>query len=160
MVNKENKIRDLLNSLEENLNESINDNIEIESFDGHQQMAQTNYDFMEDIEVLLFDIGKILDNKDLIEMFKKPRTIEEIAKDINDNNTYFEDIEELEVIETTRDAERVPKYIYEDQIVKHIPSGKFYLFSTQTQGDYYSGPEFMGEVAKKEIITTKWVVTT
>jgi hypothetical protein len=32
-MNKENKIRDLLNSLEENLNESINDNIEpIEDF--------------------------------------------------------------------------------------------------------------------------------
>jgi len=156
-MNKENKIRDLLNSLEENLNESINDNIEIESFDGHQQMAQTTYDFMEDIEVLLFNVGKILDNKDLIEMFKKPRTIEEIVKDLN-KFPCLEYIEELEVIENTRDAEREPKYIYEDQIVKHIPTGKFYLFSTQTQGDYYSDPQFMGEVETKEIVTIKWTL--
>ena len=156
-MNKENKIRDLLNSLEENLNESINDNIEIESFDGHQQMAQTNYDFMEDIEVLLFNVGKVLGNEDLIEMFKKPRTIEEIAEYLN-NSYSLEDVEEIEVIETTRDAEREPKYVYLDEIVKHIPTGKFYLFSTQTQGDYYSDPQFMGEVEEEEIVTMKWTL--
>jgi hypothetical protein len=133
MVNKENKIRDLL----------------------------TNYDFMEDIEVLLFDIGKILDNKDLIEMFKKPRTIEEIVKDLF-HQTPIEDIDELEVIETTRDTERESKYgYYTYQIVKHIPSGKFYLFSTETKKlryYYYLEHQFMGEVEEEEIVTMKWTL--
>jgi hypothetical protein len=41
--------------------------------------------------------------------------------------------------------------------MKHIPTGKFYRFSTEFSGDYYSKAEFEGEVIPKEIVKTEWV---
>jgi hypothetical protein len=151
------QIKGLLHSFTENVDEGIQENVETERMDEYHSSIYTTYSIKEDTEDLLLKIGKLLGNETLIELFKKPKTIEEIVSELNEG-VYLEDFEEIELIERTSDADRCgPKYIYIDEIVKYIPDGKIYYFTTQTQGDHSEAPEFVGEVIKKEIVTTKWV---
>lgn len=150
------EILDLVEKFIENVDQGIGENLASEYHDEYYSTTYTTYSVQSDVEELLLDIGKILKNEELVNLFKKPKTIQEIVSELKDN-TSLSDFEELEEIETTRDADREPKYVYIIEIVKHIPSGKFYQFSTQTQGDYFNKPKFDGEVVKKEITTTQWV---
>jgi hypothetical protein len=118
--------------------------------------AEETYFVNDDVETLLYKIGIVINNDILIDMFTKPKTIEEIVREITEDKCP-EDFEELEEIESERDADSEPKYVYVIQIMKHIPTGKFYQFSTQSSGDCYFKAEFMGEVIQKEIVTTQWV---
>jgi hypothetical protein len=120
------------------------------------ETAEETYCVDDDAKDLLYKIGLAINNHILIEMFKKPKTIEEIVAEIKKGKS-IEDFEELEEIESERDADSEPKYIYLYEIMKHIPTGKFYRFSTQIYKDDYSEPEFMGEVIPKEITTIQWV---
>jgi hypothetical protein len=110
----------------------------------------------DDVGNLLYKIGLAINNDILIDMFKKPKTIEEIVSEI-ENGGFIADFEELEVIESGRDANGFPKYSFLCEIVKHIPTGKFYRFLTQIYRGNYSKAEFDGEVIPKETITIQWV---
>ena len=101
-------------------------------------------------------------NKILIAAYKKPKTIEEIVAEIEKHTSftrsiYFSDFEELEEVESTRDANINADCVYFDEIVKHTPTGKFYRFYTEVSGEFYGKPEFMGEVILQQITTTQWV---
>jgi hypothetical protein len=118
--------------------------------------AEETYFVNDDVENLLYKIGIVINNDILIDMFKKPKTIEEIVSEI-ENGGFIADFEELEVIESGRDANGFPKYSFLCEIVKHIPTGRFYRFLTQIYRGNYSKAEFDGEVIQKEITTTQWV---
>ena len=115
-----------------------------------------DYEIDKDLYRFLFKLGEILGNKDLKTMFKYQKTIEEIVAELKDN-TYFSYFEELEEVEECEYIINDPKYVYINEIVKHIPTGKFYQFSRQKSGEFYGKPEFMGEVIQKQITTTQWV---
>lgn len=156
------KIKQLVEQFIINVNDGIQDNIQKESLDQYHASFYTTYSIEDDIEKLLLEVGVILDNKILIDAYKKPKTIEEIVAEIEKHTSftrsiYFSDFEELEEIESTRDADSDPECVYINEIVKHIPTGKFYQFSTQKSGEDYGKPEFMGEVIQKQITTTQWV---
>jgi len=151
-----NKIQELVREFIGNVDEGIQENIQHESVSEYHTSVYTTYAVEEDIEELLYKIGVELKSETLIDLFKKPKTIQEIVSELNEN-TNFSDYEELEEIESTRDAESEPKYVYIIQFMKHKPTGKFYQFTTQTQGDVWSKPEFMGEVENKEVVQTIWV---
>jgi len=150
------KILELVNQFTINIDKGIQENIEYEFLDKYHTSVHTTYLVSDDLEKLLFEVGVILNNQILIDGFKKPKTIEEIVREITEDKCP-EDFEELEEIESERDADSEPKYVYVVQIMKHIPTGKFYQFSTQSSGDCYFKAEFMGEVIQKEIITTQWI---
>ena len=152
------KIKQLVEQFIINVDDDIQNDVQYISLDGDDE----DYSIQDDIEKLLLQVGVILDNKILIDAYKKPKTIEEIVAEIEKHTSftrsiYLSDFEELEEVEDTRDANSDPKYVYINEIMKHIPTGKFYQFSTQKSGDEYGKPEFMGEVIQKQIITTQWV---
>ena len=156
------KIKQLVEQFIINVDDGIQDNLQTECVDQYHGSVYSTYSVQDDIEKLLLQVGVILNNKILIDAYKKPKTIEEIVAEIEKHTSftrsiYFSDFEELEEIESTRDADSDPKYVYINEIVKHIPTGKFYQFSTQKSGDEYGKPEFMGEVIQKQITTTQWV---
>ena len=117
---------------------------------------EIEYRVNDDVENLLYKIGIVINNDILIDMFKKPKTIEKIVSEITKDKAP-DDFDELKLVESERDADSNPKYVYLNQIMKHIPTGKFYRFSTEFSGDYYSKAEYEGEVIQKEIIKTEWV---
>lgn len=79
------EILELLNKASEIIKENIEANTTIECVGDMDNGINCFYEPQEDLEDLLFKIGKIIDNKLLIEMFKKPATIEEIIE-YNDRN--------------------------------------------------------------------------
>jgi ABC-type multidrug transport system ATPase subunit len=150
------KIQELVNQFIINVEEGIHENIDYELLDQHRTSFFTTYSALDDVEKLLLEVGVILNNQILIDGFKKPKTIEEIVSEITKDKAP-DDFDELKLVKSERDADSNPKYVYLNQIMKHIPSGKFYRFSTEFSGDYYSKAEFEGEVIQKEIIKTEWV---
>ena len=150
------KIRDIVSQCINNFEKNVADNLMVDcveydkaSFSGWD----SNYHPEDDIYKLLLDIGVILENETLINMFKEPKTIQEIAKEANEENIC--EFEELEEIETTRDANSDSKYIYLCKIFKHKPTNKFYSFTMQTARDGTRiALGFEGEVEKKEIVQT------
>jgi hypothetical protein len=152
------KIKQLVEQFIINVNDGIQDNIQKESLDQYHASFYTTYSIQDDIEKLLLQVGVIFDNKILIDAYKKPKTIEEIVAALEDN-ICLSGFQELKEVEDTRDADSDPKYVYINEIMKHIPTGKFYQFSTQQSrdGNFSCKPEFMGEVIQKQITTTQWV---
>lgn len=149
-------IEKLVERFIDDIHQGIAENTEHEMLGDYHSATYTTYDVSDDINDLLYKIGVEVDNRTLIDLYKQPKTIEEIEKELTENSS-LSDFEELEEVETIRDADSEPKYVYITEIVKHIPTGKFYKFSTQTQGDYSGVPEFRGEVIQKEITITQWL---
>ena len=154
MKNNE-KIRNLVDKFRNQVNKALLENI-VEESAGDMYSVSCDYEIDNDLDRFLFKLGEILGNEDLKTMFKYEKTIEEIVAELEDN-TCLSDFEELEEVEDTIGANSDSKYVYIDEIVKHIPTGKFYQFSTQKSGEDYGKPEFMGEVIQKQITTTQWV---
>jgi hypothetical protein len=156
------KIKQLVEQFIINVNDGIQDNIQKESIDQYHASVYTSYSVQDDIEKLLLKVGVILDNKILIDAYKKPKTIEEIVAEIEKHTSftssiYFSDFEELEEVEDIIDANSDLECVSINEIIKHIPTGKFYQFSRQKSGEFYGKPEFIGEVIQKQITTTQWV---
>jgi hypothetical protein len=154
MENNE-KITNLVDKFINQVNKTLLEDIVQESA-GNMIGFKCDYEIDNDLYRFLFKLGEILGNEDLKTMFKYEKTIEEIVAELEDN-TCLSDFEELEEVEDTIGANSDSKYVYINEIVKHIPTGKFYQFSTQKSGDEYGKPEFMGEVIQKQITTTHWV---
>jgi hypothetical protein len=153
MKNNE-KITNLVDKFRNQVNKGLEDIVEESA--GDMYSIKCDYEIDNDLYRFLFKLGEILGNEDLKTMFKYEKTIEEIVAELEDN-TCLSDFEELEEVEDTSDADSDSKYVYINEIMKHIPTGKFYQFSTQKSGEDYGKPEFMGEVIQKQIITTQWV---
>ena len=149
------KITNLIDKFRTQVHKNILENIEGVSA-GDMYGFNCHYEIDNDLYRFLFKLGEILENKDLKTLFKYEKTIEEIVEELKDNK-YLSDFEELEEEEEIEDAESGLKYVYIYDIMKHIPTGKFYQFRTQKYGDDYSKPEFIGEVIQKQITTTQWV---
>ena len=149
------KITNLVDKFRNQVNKALLEDI-VEESAGDMYSFRCDYEIDNDLYRFLFKLGEILGNEDLKTMFKYEKTIEEIVAELEDN-TYLSDFEELEEVEDTIDANSDSKYVYINEIVKHIPTGKFYQFSTQKSGEDYGKPEFMGEVIQKQITTTQWV---
>ena len=145
------RIKDTINTSKNKIEYNINENIETEDFG-----SQTTYDFTDDLTDLIFEVGKIINNKELIDMFKKPRTIDEIIKC---NFKCLTDVEEFEIVSSQEDNNREVKYSYIKEVVKHKPSEKFFLFETQIfQGEIIDNPQFRGEVEKVVVQKTEWKI--
>lgn len=149
-----NKIIKLIENLNCDIHSQFNDNIEIEEF-GSQATCPDLDDMIEDFIV---DVAKELKINELIEMFKKPLSIDEIVKKIDINNVY--DFEELEDIDSIEDCNLEDKYIYRKIIFKHMPTNLNYSFTLQITSDRqeYLNIKYDGQVEKKEVIQTKWIV--
>ena len=154
MENNE-KITNLVDKFRNQVNKILLEDIVQESA-GDMIGFKYDYEIDNDLYRFLFKLGEILGNEDLKTMFKYEKTIEEIVAELEDN-TCLSDFEELEEVEDTIGANSDSKYVYINEIVKHIPTGKFYQFSTQKSGEDYGKLEFMGEVIQKQITTTQWV---
>ena len=154
MENNE-KITNLVDKFRNQVNKTLLEDIVQESA-GDMIGFKCDYEIDNDLYRFLFKLGEILGNEDLKTMFKYEKTIEEIVAELKDN-AYLSDFEELEEVEDTIDANSDLECVYINEIVKHIPSGKFYQFSRQKSGEDYGKPEFMGEVIQKQITTTQWV---
>ena len=154
MENNE-KITNLVDKFRNQVNNNFLENI-VEVSAGDMFGFKCDYEIDNDLYRFLFKLGEILGNKDLKTMFKYEKTIEEIVVELEDK-ICLSDFQELEEVEVIRDADSDSEYVYINQIMKHIPTGKFYQFSSQKSGEDYGKPEFMGEVIQKQITTTQWV---
>ena len=150
------QIKELVEKFVINVDDGVRENIEVEYMDKYHRSGYTTYSAEEDVEKLMVDLGNILENQTLIDLFKKPRTIDEIVAELKED-TDLTSYEEMEEIEISRDAERENKYVYITTIYKHIPTSKFYSFTVQSSGDYYNKAEFDGEVVQQQVTTTQWV---
>ena len=152
------KIENLINDFLDEMQSGYSDETEFDSdlgcnacFSGSEEEAHK----------FLYKLGVILEQKTLIKLFKQPKSLEEILKDLADDDCKFsphnyEEFEEIEVIKELCDD---GKYTFATKIIKYTPSGKFYSFTTQRGNDQYEvdfGTSFNGEVTKKEIVTTEW----
>ena len=161
MTNKviKEKIENLIEGFLNDIDHGYSDNSEYESGLG----CNIYYgEAEEDTRQFLYKLGVILKEETLIKLFKQPKSIEEILKDLADDDDCkfsphnYEEFEEIEVIKELSDD---AKYTFVTKIMKYISSGKFYSFTTQQGNDQYEvdfGTSFNGEVTKKEIVTTEW----
>ena len=152
------RIQDTVLECINNFERNVGDNIMLDCVeDGKPSFAgwNSNYHPESDIYKLLFDIGVILENDTLINMFKKPKTIDQIIEEANEANIC--EFEELEEIEEIGSSNKDPETIYVFTIFKHKPTNKFYSFCVQKAMDGTRIVlEFDREVEKREIIKTVW----
>lgn len=147
------KILKIIDELGECIDSEYNENIEVEDFGANASCAGLG----EMLEDFLSEVGKQLDIKELVEMFKRPLSIDQIVAQINEHNLW--NFEELKEVHSEEDCEREDKYIYKRIIFNHKPSNKNYCFTLQMSNDRNVDIhlEYDGQVEKKEVVTTQWI---
>ena len=137
------KYSDSIESFIKEIETEASSNIETEDFGS----CVVGGSYHEAIFDLLKDFGVDIKEEDLEE------NIDDIIECINIDNLY--DLKGFVEVETSRDADSEPKYVYENIIFKYT-DGKFYRVRVQTSNNKRVGLEFEGEVKKKETITYNW----
>jgi len=146
------------NRIEELVNDFMSDlidNMEVDS-EGYPHKPYVSGCDMENEEFykLVDSINILLGNNASILKLFEPKSIEEIEKEINENN--YSNFEELEEVDMFTDSDSEPKYQYVTYIYKYTKTGKHISITIQRSGDVDLGIVFNGIVEKKEVVKYEW----
>lgn len=154
----EKAIKDKINKLIEDEYSSIESEITGNQYEPSERGAGTatreevHEDSQEGLRVMVLEILKLFGINESMEDY----TFDEILKEVNCDNFNLDSYSELKELETTKDADSDPKYVYKYTYYLHMKENRTMELCVQDGGEHADNFMHLCEVKKVERIVTSY----